>query len=125
VIVLVGALSACSGDSSKTVEASWTLRSEVDAATTAVPLLVYVGSSSCDRFESAEVKEAAELVTITAQVRSKGDGCNSDMRTRTVEVQLDSPLGDRTLLGCGERPGYPGVPWDCRAVDPNLPPGDR
>jgi hypothetical protein len=62
-------------------------------------------------------------VTITAGVRSKDGDCSSDMRTRPVDVPLGSPLGERALVGCGERPGYPGVAWDCRALDPNLMPG--
>lgn len=124
-LVLLGALSACSGDGRQTVDAPWTLRNPVDAATTAVPILVYVGSSSCDSFRSTEVEESAESVTITAEVRSKGGGCTSDMRTRPVDVQLAGPLGERALLGCGERPGHPGVAWDCTAIDPNLAPDNH
>ena len=112
-VVTVGG--ACSGGNGTTSSVPWELRSAVDSSTSVIPITVYVGSSSCDRFETAEVDESADAVTITAMIHSSGaEACSGDMRLRPVEVELSSPLGDRALLGCGERPGYQGESRDCR-----------
>ena len=66
-------------------------------------LLVAVPTGGCDRFESWEVVEDDDAVTITARVRRDegAGGCTSELIVATLEHELAEPLGDRALLGCG------------------------
>ena len=116
-VVVVGLLlGACSGSAAKTVNGPWELRSAVDSTTSVVPLRVFVGSSSCERLDGVDAVESADSVTITAKIhQAKAESCTADMQLRAVELTLSEPLGDRPLLGCGERPGYQGETRDCRA----------
>ena len=111
---------ACSSGETPRVEsgAPWELRTAVDPATSVVPISVYVGSSSCDEFESVGDDESADTVTITARVHSAPAtaACTSDLVLRQVDVSLSEPLGDRRIEGCGARPGFPNEMRDCRLV---------
>jgi hypothetical protein len=114
-LVLGLLLAGCSGSAAKTVDGPWELRSAVDSNTSVVPLTVYVGSSSCERLESVDAVESTNSVTITATIhQADAQACTADMQLSAVEVTLSEPLGARTLLGCGERPGYQGETRDCR-----------
>ncbi len=116
VVALVGP-TGCDGGGADRREAtaSWELSAAVDPSATVLPIIVFVGSSTCERFEGVEVAETSDAVTATAIISSPtGDqGCTSDMRTERVEVTLQEPLGARELLGCGQAPGYPDEPRDC------------
>jgi hypothetical protein len=110
-------LAGCGGGNADRREAtaSWELSAPVDPSTAVLPITVFVGSSSCDRFDGVEAVETTEAVTVTATISSlTGDrACTSDLWTERAEVTLEEPLGDRELLGCGRVPGYPDEPRDC------------
>lgn len=98
VLVAVG-LAGCGGGGS--ASAWWGLRAEVAPAGTVVPILVRVGSSSCNRYEGVTTVETEGSVTITAHVSRRGSrNCTDDMRAEPVDIHLDRPLGDRELRGC-------------------------
>ena len=98
-VVGAASLGACSnaGDGA----AWWGLRAEVGPEATVVPILVRVGSSSCNRYEGVTTVETDETVTITAHVVEIGRrSCTDDVRGEQVDVPLERPLGDRELKGC-------------------------
>ena len=73
----------------------------------------YIGSSSCDAFDSFKVVETDDQVEITVLVSSKQPGpCTMDMRIESIDVVLAEPLGERELTGC--------LPFEARPGEPNL-----
>ena len=68
-------LVAC-GDEQKApdtvADAAWTVLPAIDRDATVLPIIVFVGSSSCSSFEGVEAVETTEAVTVTARVRHKG-----------------------------------------------------
>ena len=115
-----GLLLGCGGPRA----AAWVVQAPVGPNATFVPVTVFVGSSSCNRIDSVEVDETEGTVSITAKVRrsSGGDGgCTADMSAVAVAVDLNEPLGQRRLDGCGTPPGYLGGRRDCRLP---ITPGD-
>lgn len=114
-LIMLAGCGAGAGADRREASASWELSAPVDSNAVVLPLTVFVGSSSCDRFDGVEAVETTGSVTVTATISSlTGDrGCTSDMRTERVEVTLQAPLGARALLGCGQAPGYPDEPREC------------
>jgi hypothetical protein len=113
-------LVACSGDQKApdtVAPAAWLPRVAIDSDATVLPVTVFVGSSSCSSFEGVELAETTETITVTARVRSKGgtQSCTDDASTADVDVPLSEPVGGRTLVGCGEWPGFHApdcdLPW--------------
>lgn len=92
-------LAGCSDDGGRELQADWWLS---DAPTGfSVPVVVYIGSSSCNEFNRVEVAESADEVTITAYVDASSSGvCTADDTAHPAPVALDAPLNDRALRGC-------------------------
>jgi outer membrane protein assembly factor BamB len=65
-------------------------------------------ASDCTRFEGWEVAESEEAVEIRARLwrRRAPSGCTDDGAVELLQIDLDEPLGDRPLVGCGQQ--------DCR-----------
>lgn len=87
------------------VPAEWRLWSPTDGAT--LDLIVAVGNS-CDSFERIDVTETDDTVLIEALSREDhpgpGGGCDDLLITERHTVELDRPLGGRTLEGCDPLP---------------------
>jgi hypothetical protein len=99
VVVSAVSLLGCGGGSGG--PAWWGLPAEVGPESTVVPIVVRVGSSSCNRFEGVTTVETDESVTIRAEVVRLGRrDCTADLRAEQVDVHLERPLGDRELKGC-------------------------
>lgn len=82
-------------------EVRWALAQRVTPSSTALDLVVFVGSSSCHDFRRVDVEEDESEVRVTAYVTSSGDeDCTADDVRRLETVELDAPLGDRALRGC-------------------------
>ena len=91
------------GGPSTTGPTEWDL---VTVSNSEVRIVVYVGSSSCNSLADVAVEEDSEQVGINATVTiDGGEDCTSDMTTSEETIQLDSPIGARTLVGC--RPPSP------------------
>lgn len=60
-------------------------------------------ASDCTRFEGWEVVESGESVEITARLweRRAPAGCTDEGVVESLQVDLEQPLGDRDLVGCG------------------------
>jgi hypothetical protein len=98
-VLVVMVLAGCGGGAAG--PAWWGLQAEVGPDSTEVPILVRVGSSSCNRYEGVTTVETDESVTITADVSHLASrNCTSDLQAENVLVQLERPLGDRELKGC-------------------------
>lgn len=108
--VVVGAvvLAACGGSVGDT---EWTLEGvSPDQQHLVVSTLFGGVASGCSRFEGWEVEESGEAVEINArlwQQRAPSD-CTDEGVVEVLQVDLDQPLGDRELVGCGVD--------DCRAT---------
>ncbi len=65
-------------------------------------MVTYVGSGSCNDFDRVDVDESTERVLIHAYVTAKGGDtdCTDDYTWQATEVELEEPLGDRSLSGC-------------------------
>jgi hypothetical protein len=103
VIGLAILVSSCSGWTEAAND--WAVTS-IDGST--LSIVVAVGSGSCDRFQRVVVEETPEDVTITAVVETRsanllGQGCDMDMNFEYVDLTLEEPLGERSLVGCGRR----------------------
>jgi outer membrane protein assembly factor BamB len=59
--------------------------------------------SDCTHWEGWEVDESADRVEVRALVwrRTLPSSCTTEGVILTIEVDLDEPLGDRPLVGCG------------------------
>ncbi|MDP9180788.1 MAG: hypothetical protein M3O21_03615 [Chloroflexota bacterium] len=80
-------------------------------------LSIWVGTGACDDFDRTDTSEDANTVTVHAFTRAKPGledaPCILVLIPYKVTVQLATPLGDRTLLGCNDRrPADPHV--NCR-----------
>lgn len=76
------------------------------------------GGSSCTRFIEWRVDESQDEVDIRAVIeRSNAEACTADEVLEETTIELDAPLGDRTLRGC--RPDNLDV--DCRFVRDHRP----
>lgn len=92
---------------------SWLLANET---LTGTPLLqadneltiwVAAGSSTCDRFDGVDVYETDSTVEIRAwMTHNASKACLWDSTMEPVTIQLDAPLGDRTLTGCNPPDAY-------------------
>ena len=68
---------------------------------TAIPVVVYTGSGSCNSFDRVDVKETDDEVAIRAFVERTGErDCTADYNWHFAPVTLDQPLGERKLTGC-------------------------
>ena len=99
------------------VPAEWVLRTRPEGSS--LVLRVAVGLP-CNQLQPVEADETASTVTVNATVQLSDEPCDSMFVTEEVEVTLDQPLGDRTLLGC-EAPSDEAVRLDlanpdCRKV---------
>ena len=67
-------------------------------------------ASGCTRFDGWEVEETDNVVEITARLwrRRAPSDCTDEGVVELLQVDLDAPLGDRVLVGCGQD--------DCRAT---------
>jgi hypothetical protein len=100
----------------------WALNEAPDGNT--LSLAVAVGGS-CDKFDRIATSEDEHAVTVHAYVKSQsetGAACTLELSVQSETVQLDAPLGDRTLQGCN---GYQipllksaEPPVDCQRIGP-------
>ncbi|MBJ7308311.1 MAG: hypothetical protein JHC63_10700 [Acidimicrobiia bacterium] len=109
----------CSSDAQRTVApVHWDLNAIIEPTT--LRIASYIGSSSCDAFDSFKVVETDDQVEITVLVSSKQPGpCTMDMRIESIDVVLAEPLGERELTGClpfEARPGESDL--GCRTIIP-------
>ncbi|MHA7132504.1 hypothetical protein [Oerskovia turbata] len=118
-------LSACGAGDPQRRRAEWIL-GVADGATLAVG--VYAGGSTCVDYDGVEVEEGAEAVEVRAYVWQTEGACSEDFGVKVVEVELDEPLGDRSLVGCAG-PEVTVKGWnlptgaDCAEPKPGLLPG--
>ena len=119
ILLLLGAtlLAACGGSSigdlarGSVDNTDWTLEgSSPDGQHLLVTTLFGGVASGCTRFEGWEVTESVDAVEISAQLwrQRAPSGCTDEGVVEVLQVDLDRPLGDRQLLGCGAE--------DCRAT---------
>lgn len=118
-IAIVIAMSSCSSTTERTIApVHWDLNAIIEPTT--LRIAGYIGSSSCDAFDSFKVVETDDQVEITVLVSSKQPGpCTMDMRIELIDVVLAEPLGERELTGClpfEARPGEPDL--GCRTIIP-------
>jgi hypothetical protein len=120
-VVLLSVLGACSGSDAaegRVEPTSWWLAAEPAGRT--VEVAVLVGPERCERFEDVLVSEHANRVRLQARVRvvETGAACREELRFVRERVQLDQPLGGRTLTGCATRDDrlYP-APRSCVHVE--------
>jgi hypothetical protein len=100
----------------------WAFKSARDGDSLSITVAVGGG---CDEFDLIATSEDENTVTIHAYIRVQGatdEPCTLELKLKDVTVQLDAPLGDRTLLGCN---GYQipllnpaRSPVDCRRIGP-------
>ena len=89
----------CSDNGGVELQADWWLSGEPSGLN--LPVVVYVGSSSCNDFNRVEVAESAGEVTVTAYVDANSDGdCTADYTWHPSPVELDASLNGRALRGC-------------------------
>ena len=89
----------------------WTLEgSSPDGQHLLVSTLFGGVASGCARFEGWEVTESDDAVEINARLwrQRTPSGCTDEGVVELLQVDLDQPLGDRSLVGCGAE--------DCRAT---------
>ena len=98
--VLVTVLASCSS-SSYTRATDWDV---VTVSDQSIEIRVWVGGG-CDRLQSVTATETSDSVDITAQVHHSGGSCTMPLNTAQKTVQLQGPLGSRSLTGC--RPPHP------------------
>ena len=103
-LVLLVAASCTGSDNIDRVRADWML--EAPPSDDVLPVLVQIGSSSCNSFDEVTVTETASQVTIEAYVNHKTylHECTADLRMHHEPVQLAAPLGQRSLVGCFVQP---------------------
>jgi hypothetical protein len=100
----------------------WALTSVPESNTLSITVAV---GGSCDEFDRIATSEDENTVTIHAYIREQsetGAACTAELRVQNETVQLDAPLGNRTLIGCN---GYQipllapaRSPVDCRRIGP-------
>ncbi len=84
--------------------AEWTLEGvSPDRQHLVVSTLFGGVASGCSRFEGWEVKESEGAVEINARLwqKSAPSGCTDEGVVEYAQVDLEQPLGDRELIGCG------------------------
>ncbi len=92
-------------------DTEWTLEgSSPDGKHLLVSTLFGGVASGCTRFEGWEVTESDDAVEITARLwqQRAPSRCTDEGNSEVLQVDLDRPLGDRSLVGCGAE--------DCRAT---------
>ena len=57
-------------------------------------------SLDLDRVERVETTSEVSLRVVVGYTGDEGISCPTALSSRSVSVELSSPLGDRTLLGC-------------------------
>lgn len=83
----------------------WTLEgSSPDGRHLVVSTLFGGVASGCARFEGWEVAESDDVVDIDARLwqQHAPSGCTDEGIVELLQVDLDQPLGDRQLVGCGD-----------------------
>jgi hypothetical protein len=73
---------------------SWVYAPEVDGST----VTVTYSDSPCRTFERVDVDEANDEVTITVRTWTFASSCNDSLQLYSVEVRLEAPLGERSLV---------------------------
>jgi hypothetical protein len=93
-VSFVALLTACDG----VEKTSWSLTDEPDGTT----LHLVVEVAPCVPFDHINVTETNEDVTVTAYRRHENTGraCPQILLHEPHTVQLEAPLGERTLRGC-------------------------
>ncbi|MET4226149.1 hypothetical protein [Oerskovia enterophila] len=120
-----GMLVACGAGTPERQRVEWVLVSEEG---TSLDLGVYAGGSTCTDDDGIEVEEGAESVEVRAFVLRTTGTCSEDFGVRLVTVELEEPLGERALVGCGGD-AVPVKAWDhpdesgCGDPEPGLVPG--
>ncbi|TGJ94877.1 hypothetical protein DLJ96_17750 [Actinotalea fermentans ATCC 43279 = JCM 9966 = DSM 3133] len=120
-----GTLVGCGLGTPPRQQVEWILVSEEGAS---LDLGVYAGGSTCTDADGIEVEEGARRVEVRAFVQRTRGACSEDFGVRLTTVELEEPLGDRTLVGCaGDAVQVKG--WgldpdtDCAEKKPGLVPG--
>lgn len=86
-------------------DTGWTLEgSSPDGQHLLVSALFGGVASGCARFEGWEVTELDDVVEINARLwqQHAPSECTDEGVVEVLQVDLDQPLGDRQLVGCGE-----------------------
>jgi hypothetical protein len=99
-VVLVTLAGPGCGSDTDTVVSPWNLTEEPSGRQ--LSLLVRVGSGSCNEFDDVEVVESESTVSVDAKVDyyTGEDDCTADDSFVETTVELERPLGDRSLEGC-------------------------
>lgn len=109
VVVLLAVVSAVVADrTSRTHARSWDLLSVADGSTV---LIRYYGSS-CPEDVRVAVDEDDDQVVLTVYQTVLGGSCDASAPSYEMEVELDRPVGDRTLVD-----GAPDASWWARLLD--------
>lgn len=97
---------------------------ELTSPPTGDTLSLAAAGGGCETFNRVATSETADVVTVHAYNQGiiSPDPCTLELKMQQVTVQLDAPLGDRTLLGCNGRQ-FPLLnparsPVDCRRIGP-------
>ena len=99
-VVLLVATSCTASDDTDRVRAGWML--EAAPTDDVLPVLVQIGSSSCNSFDGLTVTETASQVKVEAYINRKTNvhECTADLSMHREPVRLAAPLGQRQLVGC-------------------------
>lgn len=89
----------------ETVPNDWYLASAPDKESQRLQIVTEFSgqASGCNRYEAYELDEGADEVSISvllSRARSIQD-CTEELVLHRVEVELNGPLGNRVLTGCG------------------------
>lgn len=101
--LVIGVCTACAGglgDVGRVGDNEWTL---IGATPDDQQLLVVTRFGGCPRFEEWQVEVTAEVVDVRARLWEPiaPEACNDIGLEERWIVELDDPLGDRELRGCG------------------------
>ena len=119
VLAAVALLSACSEGS--VGAADWSLEGMSPDGRHLLVAVPFGGvASDCTRWEGAEITVTGDSVTVIADLwRRNGGACTADGALELIQIELEQPLGDRSLLGCGRDDCFTGFePHDRGLVDP-------
>lgn len=88
-----------------------------DAGDNPFLITVVVGSSSCNELDDVVVSEVDGQVRVDATILTptQDQDCTLDLSVQDVLVDLETPLGDRALLGCEPLP-VEAADTDCRDI---------
>lgn len=115
-LMLMATIGAGCGTTWSEEPAPWRLHSEPTDST--IRVWAEFGGSSCTRFVDWRLDESETTVSIQAVIeRSDEEACTSDLVIIHETLQLERPLGSRTLTGCEPE----NEEQDCRMVVPGPP----